>query len=389
MFLILLALGISIPHKNTLTARFSKRDGKYNSMKKLSIQNNTQNSIGCDMCTQIVNYIKQLFDDQVIESEIATIVEQLCTTFPSPYDTLCKTMVETYLPLVLQLLEKGLNASEICTQIGLCSASNNNIKYHIRKFHRPEHIDNGLACEMCTKIVSYIEQQINDSTIDIEIEKLVEQTCFTFPSPYDALCKTTVEQYLPKVIELIKQGLETSDICTKIALCSSKMERKTIYNKNKNKNAFGCDSCTKVVDYISSLLKDQELEEEIAALVDQLCSTFASPYDSLCKSATSQFLPSILEWLQQGIESLDICTRIGLCPTQSCNTCKSWFKWAEENLHDVTVEGLWKLVNEECTKVQYLKYFCEILNEQNIETFVSLILSGLPPEKCCEWIKVC
>ncbi|KAK8833830.1 hypothetical protein M9Y10_040131, partial [Tritrichomonas musculus] len=112
------------------------------------------------------------------------------------------------------------------------------------------------------------------------------------------------------------------------------------------------------------------------------------------------YLPTILEWLEKDLEALDICTKIGLCTSQnlrvskhksnsSCDVCKSWFQWAEDNLQNVTVDALWKLVSEECPKVPYLKYFCQTINEQNIEAFVSLILSNLPPEQCCSWIKLC
>ena len=43
-------------------------------------------------------------------------------------------------------------------------------------------------------------------------------------------------------------------------------------------------------------------------------------------------LKTILGWIQQGIQSLEICTRVGFCPSESCNTHKSWFQWAEDKL---------------------------------------------------------
>ena len=159
--------------------------------------------------------------------------------------------------------------------------------------------------------------------------------------------------------------------------------------------------CTKVVQYIEQLLKDQTVESEIAILVEQLCVSFPSPYDSLCKTVVETYLPTVIEWLEQGFESLDICTSIGLCSESKtkrvtgrktgagCQICQAWFKWAENELENVTVEELWKLVSQECPNVPYLKYFCQTITEQNIQTFVSLILSNLPAEQCCTWVGLC
>ena len=269
-----------------------------------------------------------------------------------------------------------------------------------KKIILPKDYKNSFGCDMCTKVVQYIEQLLKDQTVESEIATLVERLCTTFGSPYDSLCKTVIDSYLPTILEWLEKDLEALDICTKIGLCSTTSSLRKISLPKNYQNGIGCDMCTKVVQYIEQLLKDQTVESEIATLVERLCTTFGSPYDSLCKTVIDSYLPTILEWLEKDLEALDICTKIGLCTSQnlrvskhksnsSCDVCKSWFQWAEDNLQNVTVDALWKLVSEECPKVPYLKYFCQTINEQNIEAFVSLILSNLPPEQCCSWIKLC
>ena len=186
-------------------------------------------------------------------------------------------------------------------------------------------------------------------------------------------------------------------------------------------NGVCCDMFKKLVDYIEVLLEDEIVDSQIISLAKNLCETFSSPYSSLCKSIVDQYVPLIISYIEQGIQSADICTSIGLCDevtgkvvasknvfprvqrnkqysrprnyvrgdAETCETCKRWYKWATDHLLDMTQEALWMLVNVECPKVPYLKYFCQIINEDNIKTFIDLIKAAAPPEVACGWTDLC
>lgn len=387
--------------------------------------------VGCDLCKSLVQYVEKLLEDKTVDDQIAALVEQLCTTFPSPYDSLCKTTVEQYLPLIIQWIDQGLQSSDICLTIGLCQAKLRKVQRIPTRLVLPKNYQNGIGCDMCKKVVQYIEQLLNDQKTEEEIALLVEQLCTFFPSPYDSLCDSLCEQYVPTIMQFIEKGMEAIDICDSLGLCDNKVKKVNKKRVIRGKmalpspriydNSIGCDMCKKVVQYIEQLLKDEKIEEEIAQLVDQLCVNFASPYDSICKGIVDLYVPQIIGYIEQGMETLDICNSIGLCDDnivqklksqkakivaarkrnqhkertymanseEACETCKKWVKWTTDKLTDVTVEGLWKLINEECPKVPYLKYFCEIINEQNIQKFVDLIVAQVPPEVACGWTHLC
>ena len=86
----------------------------------------------------------------------------------------------------------------------------------------------------------------------------------------------------------------------------------TSYNQHKkavptrflNYNVgFSCKTCTKIVDYIKELLDDETAESEISSLINQLCMTFQTPYDTLCLEFTNEYLPTVIEWLKRDINS--------------------------------------------------------------------------------------
>ena len=86
MLLLLLSLGLSYQKtKHAVQTQFSRR---------INLPKNYNNGFECDMCTKVVQYVEQLLKDQTAETEIATLVEQLCASFTSLYDTLCKTMLK-------------------------------------------------------------------------------------------------------------------------------------------------------------------------------------------------------------------------------------------------------------------------------------------------------
>ncbi|KAK8834034.1 hypothetical protein M9Y10_021254 [Tritrichomonas musculus] len=404
---------------------------------KLALPDGYQNGVGCDMCKKVVQYIEQLLKDQKTEEEIALLVEEVCKFFPSPYDSLCDSICEQYVPAIMQYIEQGIEVLDICSSLGLCST--NKIKkantkrkvYGKMALPSPRIYDNSIGCDMCKKVIQYIEQLLKDEKVEEEIAQLVSSLCTNFPSPYDSLCKGIVELYIPQIIEYIEKDMEVLDICSTIGLCSPSQNKKVVkkrvvYGKMAlpspriYDNSIGCDMCKKVIQYIEQLLKDEKVEEEIAQLVSSLCTNFPSPYDSLCKGIVELYVPQIIEYIEKDMEVLDICSTIGLCSEEivskikkqrartttvnhrqqkkhtyisnseeTCETCKKWFKWATDKLSDITIEGLWKLIHEECPKVPYLKYFCEIINEQNIKTFVDLIVAQAPPEKACGWTHLC
>ena len=58
-----------------------------------------------------------------------------------------------------------------------------------------------------------------------------------------------------------------------------------------------------------------------------------------------------------------------------CDVCKQFTQWAEKELTDLTVTGLWKLISVECPKVPYISKFCALITEEDIQTILNLIIA--------------
>ena len=340
---------------------------------------------GCDVCHGIVGLIESLLKEQATQEIIIEQIDKLCDTMKDPLKSLCDQLVAHYIPTIINWIEQGIEKAQICEKLGFCSTS---VSAAIRQ-------PNGMTCTVCTTIVQAIEKAMVSTKVESEIIALVEKLCAKIPAPYSTLCDSLVEQYVPKIMEWLEQGLEHLEICQKIGLCSAE-EIKI----RQNANSITCDLCTGLVKAIEEAMVSTTVESEIIALVEKLCNKAPAPWSTLCDSLVQQYVPTIMEWLEQGLEHLEICQKIGLCsktvarlPQQAngitCDVCKDFFKWAGDEIEKYTVPFLWKLVSEKCPAVPYLKYFCQIINEQNIETFVNLLISAVPPQEACEFIKIC
>ena len=54
------------------------------------------------------------------QAQIEAAMEQVCTLLPSAFRDQCTTLIKTYGPVIIQLLEQELRAGQICQSIGLC-----------------------------------------------------------------------------------------------------------------------------------------------------------------------------------------------------------------------------------------------------------------------------
>merc|ERR1711936_1353597 len=75
----------------------------------------------CDLCIQIVTAIDDFITDATTEQEIIDFVEELCATLGWPLDDLCDSLVESYIPAIIDgLVSDNLNPGDVCKAIGMC-----------------------------------------------------------------------------------------------------------------------------------------------------------------------------------------------------------------------------------------------------------------------------
>lgn len=74
-----------------------------------------------------------------------------------------------------------------------------------------------------------------------------------------------------------------------------------------------CVFCKFYVSMIEDYLKDGQTQEEIAEAVATLCDYCSDAVKPYCVNLIDAFLPTIISYIEQGIEQAQVCQLIGLC----------------------------------------------------------------------------
>ena len=182
--------------------------------------------------------------------------------------------------------------------------------------------DNADKCEMCTKVVNYIEEIMNNTLVESEVATLVSLLCDTLPFPLSTGCSFIVKHYIPLIMQLLDQDLEALDICHKIGFCTNaqvsaiktarlpKIQKSSRYSKKDQRT---CLMCKEVIAYAEAAIQDDKIEEQVIEVIDQVCQSFSQPLANLCEAIIKVSVPTIMTWIEQGIEAIDICSRLKLC----------------------------------------------------------------------------
>lgn len=286
---------------------FCQPGGAVNKVKTAVKVGAKKSSFGCDMCSEIVGFVKSYMDQAGVPPAVDVIVEKLCSKYPSPYDTLCHAVADECLGMIVEWIKQGLDAADICAMIGFCQA--NPTRAAAARRGKSAAGKNGYSCDMCTSVVNYIAELVADEATKDEITVLVEQLCTTFPSPYDATCKSLVAQHLPAVLDWISAGLTASDICAKIGFCNA--ERAGLARAPRRRKAGACEACKRWFAWV----RESEGEARVEALWRRVaveCARVPALKD-FCQTLNEQNVETYAALARSGMPAEECCEWIKAC----------------------------------------------------------------------------
>ncbi|KAK8835080.1 hypothetical protein M9Y10_041284 [Tritrichomonas musculus] len=101
-----------------------------------------------------------------------------------------------------------------------------------------------------------------------------------------------------------------------LALCSpinAKQAPKLRKHLSVGDSSQKCVFCKFYVSMIEDYLKDGQTQEEIAEAVSLLCDYCSETVKPYCVNLIDAFLPTIISYIEQGIEHAQVCQLIKLC----------------------------------------------------------------------------
>lgn len=74
-----------------------------------------------------------------------------------------------------------------------------------------------------------------------------------------------------------------------------------------------CDLCHLGISYVENYLQNNHTETELESVLDNLCTK--TPDSSLCIGLVNNYLPQIIELIEQKETPAEICSQLNLCDT--------------------------------------------------------------------------
>ena len=105
----------------------------------------------CMICKFGLSQLMSMVEDH--KDAIKMAMKKLCSLFPEAFEDQCKSMVDTYITIMIDMLDKGAMPEMICETIGLCDKADAvpKIKHQDSLIARSHHEDDKTAVVLDSK----------------------------------------------------------------------------------------------------------------------------------------------------------------------------------------------------------------------------------------------
>ncbi|XP_029465135.1 prosaposin isoform X2 [Rhinatrema bivittatum] len=324
----------------------------------------TIRSIPCDVCKEILTMAEKYLKDNNTEKEIVEYFDKACELFPSSLASECKSMVESYLPILMGILRDALsNPADDCSALGLCKSLQQHlatIKKHealqsneipeldlsqvISPFlanvplllypqdkPEPESQGENQLCKDCVQFITETQQALkSNGSFEEHMINQFKKQCDSLPPSISVLCKDYISQYSELAVEILLH-MEASDICINFGFCSTiksvplqtlvpakvnhviKQEMVQKNNLLLVKDSPQCVLCEFVIEKIVSLLDNNRTEENIKHALEYVCSLLPDSMKEQCTDFVDDYADAIIKILLQEASPRVICCTLGVC----------------------------------------------------------------------------
>lgn len=356
----------------------------------------------CVVCELVVKEVDSLIADNATEKEILKTLDEVCAILPSAIKDTCTQFVDTYGPLVLNLLLKELTPDQVCAAIGLCDSTKTPLTAPSTK------------CVLCEFVIKELDSLLGDNATEKEIIQAVDEVCSELPDTIKETCNTFVNQYGPPVIALLLQELDPQQVCTAIKLCSSSVKKSETltFKPVKVKASAQCTLCEFVMQELDSLLKDNATEQEILDDLDKVCSIMPKSIKKDCTDFVNTYGRVVINLLAQELKPSVVCAAMGLCPgkvllkkqllmstpkkvsasdPELCGVCETVIQYVDSLLEEkATIEEIEQVLDKVCNFLpDNIKQQCDDLVKQYGPDIIKMIAEVMDPKEICTTIGLC
>jgi saposin len=212
-------------------------------------------STECVVCEFAMMVLKKLISTNASEVEVIAALEMVCDILPRTLSVPCHSLIEVYGKQILDLIVAGMDASEICTAIGLCDPPSVSVKGAPSVSVKgattvlPSRSTRTLAgpdpqtCAVCETVVQYLETMLETNATMAQIEALLQTVCSAIPS-LKQQCDAFVQKYEAQIIHYVSTLASPKEVCTLIGVCADKRADDEVKEVKQTVKLLGENECS-------------------------------------------------------------------------------------------------------------------------------------------------
>lgn len=293
---------------------------------------NVRNPLNCTLCKVVFNQVKKMLTEQKSQAKILDYVDiQLCQKVGKSKE-MCKTLIDAYGPLFLEIIARDVKPDQLCVMIGMC-ATTDAVSTQVQ--------GSGQNCVICEFFINVLEKFINQNSTIPEIERWMQYVCdHAMPVPVRNECSSFVATYGDLILSLLINNVPPQKVCTFMGLCNKTesglpeyleeadlfrhrsdillQKEKSIAQRVQETRSVSiqCTVCQYAMQYISSEYQVDKTERALEFTIGNVCKLSPKSYRSHCNSIVDEHGVKLITFMERYTDPLRVCGSIKLCPLE-------------------------------------------------------------------------
>lgn len=355
----------------------------------------------CTDCKTLLKDLRDTLTSKSTEKQVEKYLENyICASLGSLSD-MCNKEVESYVPLVMSMLQAQIDPDMICEALCLCQSTTKSrallatFRLQTSPLYNMVHeVDTTGACILCKTVFAELQTLDRDPATQKKVILVIKDKLCSRLGSMDAVCIVAVDKYANDIFELLVNELDPETRCSALGFC--KKETNVISNAStltrlampatpviaskprKTKASSTCVMCEFVIREIDSMLGDNATEAEIIQALDKVCGLMPDTIKAQCIQFVDEYGRAIIAMLEQQLDPKEVCTALGLC--NSLVTSNKASKPLEKDEYcgvcEVVIQYLDSLLEDNKTVAnieKYLEIICNFLPKNYKKQCVDII----------------
>lgn len=301
----------------------------------------------CTDCKKFFNDIKQMITANKTEEEVKELIDNMICSLLGSVEDECKSLVDTYLPEIMEFFSSYYDPAVICQSLGVCNSANPSQNFllflRLRKlqlYKQASQLNSPGSCILCESVMSELQSLDRNKKFQDKIIALVKTKLCANLGSMESSCNEACDMYAAELFELIASELDPKTRCKSLGFClsgstntevqhlpmvdiqppSNVIHMKTVAKDPPTTVATDgvkdhpyCVMCEFVMRELRQMIGKNATEEEIMQALEKVCDYMPESLTKSCHSFVEMYGPAIIKMIIEELDPEEICTEIGLC----------------------------------------------------------------------------